>query len=257
MHEIHEKGRFIIEKARKVYPNFEKQFGICYENSAQAIIFGSYAFGCENSRSDIDILFVGGERRRLDKWLDFIWLRPEQVRSKNWLGSELATHLAKYGIWLKGEDNWKYDVFFSQAAITRKKEKIFSRLIHILIKKERLSSASKRELLIKVLINCHRLILLRRQIHIPPTAISAHIINESSCNLLTEMIQDDWLGPTFGTIMHELFPQCSLDKLYHDLKGQILNKYELNNPVAHLGHVTKACDRRAGHANDLISKGTC
>lgn len=225
------RGKIILEKAEKIFPSFKMEFDNCYNKSEQVIIFGSFASECENERSDIDILFIGGQKRRLSRWLDFIWLRPEKLYSWSWLGSELASHISKYGVWVKGDDSWKERVFFSKAAITRKKEKILFRLVHILVKKESLSLESKKDLFIKVIMNCHRLKLLNNHIAIPPTAISARAIVQEPLNLLSEMLEDKMLGPTFGTILKDIFPQMSIDELYSELKRELFLRYELGKRI--------------------------
>ncbi len=219
----------ILNKASRILPGFRAAFDSCLDKSEQAIIFGSFACECENDKSDIDILFVGGQKRRLSRHLDFIWLRPEKLCSGTWLGSELATHISRYGVWAKGDESWKDRVFFSKAAITRKKERIFARLIHLLIKKEKLSLESKRDLFLKVLVNCNRLILLSSQIAIPPTAVSAKMIIQDPCNLLVQVQVDQMLGPTFGVIMREIFPELSTDELYSQLKRELSRRYRLND----------------------------
>jgi hypothetical protein len=219
------RGELIIKKAENLFPDFHNEFWASYDNSSQVIVFGSFACQCENENSDIDILFIGDKKRRINKNLDFIWLRPEKIKSRTWLGSELASHIGKYGVWLKGDDSWRHSVFFSRLAATKKKEKIFYRCIHILLKREILSYKSKKELFIKILINCERLKLLNNHIAIPPTYISVQNILRESRNMLSIMFLPEFLGPVFKVMLEEVFPLVSIDRLHDDLRLDLTAKY--------------------------------
>jgi len=215
----------IIEKAERIFKNFHDEYYACYEKSSQVVIFGSFAYGCENNKSDIDILFVGDGKKKGYKGLDFIWFKPQRISSNSWLGSELATHIAAYGIWAKGDNHWKDLVFFSKAAIKRKKERIYDRLLHILLKKDDLSLQSKYELTQKVLLNCHRLKMLYDKEPIPPTAISVQLISQERSNLLTEMFSDKYLGPVADLIFKEIFPDIDINSVYDHLRNSLYNQY--------------------------------
>jgi predicted nucleotidyltransferase len=221
------KIEYILEKAGRMFKDFNKDFVECYEKSSQVVIFGSFVYGCENSRSDIDILFVGEGRRKARKGLDFIWLKPQRIYSRSWLGSELATHISAYGLWAKGDNEWKDLVFFSKAAITRKKEKIYNRLLHIFLKKDNLSLQSKYELTQQVLLNCHRLKMLYNDVPIPPTAISAQLIMREHDNLLTEMFSDKFLGRVAEIFLKEIFPDTDINMLYEHLKSRLYSQYPI------------------------------
>ncbi len=76
--------RNILNKASYLYSNFRDEYQRCYDRSSQVIIFGSYAYGCETNDSDIDIFFVGHEKRKVYRGLDFIWLHPRKLNSKTY-----------------------------------------------------------------------------------------------------------------------------------------------------------------------------
>ena len=94
----------------------------------QIILFGSRASGVEDDDSDWDLLLVGpGHTVRLGL-VDLVLISGEKLESKKWLGSELAGHVAAYGVWIKGDSSWKTNVYPSQVALERKRLKIQARL---------------------------------------------------------------------------------------------------------------------------------
>lgn len=72
----------------------------------QIIHFGSTAAGLGKKDSDIDLLCVGVGKRTKSRTLDIKWVSEEKLLSDKWLCSELATHIAAFGVWLYGRDNW-------------------------------------------------------------------------------------------------------------------------------------------------------
>ena len=91
------------------------------ESASQVVLFGSHAVGLSRENSDWDLLCVGHGHTRRSKRLDLVWVTPEHLRSDTWLGSELATHIASYGRWLLGEDNWSDRTYISDESILRKR----------------------------------------------------------------------------------------------------------------------------------------
>ena len=72
----------------------------------QIVVYGSHATGATRGTSDLDLLCVGKGRRYKSKYLHIIWIPESKLESRRWRGSELATHLAAYGKWIKGENTW-------------------------------------------------------------------------------------------------------------------------------------------------------
>src|ERR1041384_8014610 len=72
----------------------------------QVIVFGSHGAGSSSGDSDLDVLCVGKGRGHKSKSLHIIWVDPKLLKQSKWLGSELATHLGAYGVWLKGNRSW-------------------------------------------------------------------------------------------------------------------------------------------------------
>src|SRR4051794_30124224 len=72
------------------------------QTAEQIIIFGSYACGSQDEKSDLDVLIVGPRAVRIkSRKIDLVGLDFEEFQSGRWIRSELAHHVARYGIWLK------------------------------------------------------------------------------------------------------------------------------------------------------------
>jgi predicted nucleotidyltransferase len=98
------------------------------QSCQQLVLFGSRAAGASRHGSDFDLLCVGSGSSRLSRTLDLVFVTPKEVREEQWLGCELAGHVARYGIWLVGEPDWVHRVQSSQRAIDKKSSKILLRL---------------------------------------------------------------------------------------------------------------------------------
>lgn len=97
-------------------------------SAKQIIVFGSYALSANTSKSDLDVLCIGSGERYKSRMLHIVWISEKRTRSKQWLGSELATHVAAYGVWIKGKNDWAYQTKPGRGTIQRKKINILSRL---------------------------------------------------------------------------------------------------------------------------------
>lgn len=94
----------------------------------QIVLFGSQADGRADPGSDWDLLCIGeGPRLRLPG-VDLVWLAPTAVDCSEWLGRELAVHVAAYGRWLKGDNTWSDRCHTSRAAVDNKSRRIARRL---------------------------------------------------------------------------------------------------------------------------------
>jgi hypothetical protein len=148
--------------------------GMTYEDvvdaSTEAVIFGSRAVGMHRPNSDLDVLLVDAKTDRLRvAGVDCVILRSEELTSSLWLGSELASHIAEYGKWIKGFGFWRHQVRISDRAAMRKQARLvgllmrgpkwWSKLHPVFHTKYRLTI--RREL--------QRLDLLRRKTPVPPT----------------------------------------------------------------------------------------
>lgn len=136
----------------------------------QIILFGSRASGVERKDSDFDLLCVGTGRQVKRRDLDVVWVEPTRLRSREWLGSELAGHVARYGLWLKGEPDWVGSVWRSREALESKRERIQYRLEALEECVERLAPSYQRKYLVLIRRDLQRYECLHEGVVIPPTA---------------------------------------------------------------------------------------
>ena len=94
----------------------------------QIIIFGSHALDTKKRDSDLDVLCVGDGWPFKSAALHIIWVSEKRILSRVWRKSELATHVAAYGKWIKGYNNWAHWKKPGRVAIARKKQNILARL---------------------------------------------------------------------------------------------------------------------------------
>jgi len=146
--------------------------GLCWEAIWEAadevFVFGSTACGLSNATSDVDVLCVGRGKRRQSSRLELIWIPAERVLTDRWLGSDLANHVARFGICLKGTPAWTSRVFVSPASRALKESQIraaVKALRHYFCQLS-IPYRSKRLLLLRR--NIQRLLILRQGGAIPP-----------------------------------------------------------------------------------------
>src|SRR5205085_10674958 len=89
-------------------------------STEQDVLFVYRATSAYGKNSDIDILCIGNDGRLRTQRLDVFCIPRSFTTSREWLGSELAHHVANYCQWMKGEPNWIFRSFISKAAINRK-----------------------------------------------------------------------------------------------------------------------------------------
>lgn len=218
-------ARNIIDKAVIKFPEFKEAFYNARKRSEATVIFGSYACGCENEHSDIDILFVGDGHRKSSTIFDFTWVRPDRLYSRNWLGSELANHIARYGVWVEGDNGWIDKVYVSDISITKKKEKIYNRLIQLFLKKDRLSFDQKVDLLQKVIVNCHRLGNMVSKEPNPPTYNIVKKIKSGDLYLLDSLFSENMLGDVGGAMFKGIFQNRDIDDVLDKVNCILINRY--------------------------------
>ena len=148
--------------------------GMTYENvvdaSTEVVIFGSRAVGMHRSDSDLDVLLVGTNMGRLRvAGIDFVLLRPEELASSLWQGSELASHIASYGKWVKGCGFWCDQVRISDRAAMRKQARVIGLLMRAPKWWSRLHPVFHTKYKLTIRRELQRLDLLRKKTPVPPT----------------------------------------------------------------------------------------
>jgi hypothetical protein len=98
------------------------------KHAQQIVIFGSFAVSAPRLESDLDILCIGRGQRYKSPDLHLIWIPKEKTRSPQLLTSELGTHVAAYGKWIKGENTWAFQKRPSSRTVARKRRNILLRL---------------------------------------------------------------------------------------------------------------------------------
>ena len=137
----------------------------------QVILFGSCAAGCERRGSDVDLLCVG-EGDRLDTGrLHLLWVEPSSLSDPAWLRSEIGGHIARYGIWLKGESSLGPPQPASKATLDKKRTRIADRARVLIEKWQMLSSAFRDEQLRQLRLDIQRLVLLRNGKAVDPNPL--------------------------------------------------------------------------------------
>jgi Nucleotidyltransferase domain len=167
---------------------FDKLVSEAYE----VAIFGSRAAGVHRPDSDTDLLIVTPHKRRIFAvGLDCVLLSPEEVGNSFWLGSELASHIARYGNWIKGVGRWRSNVQISDRAIVRKQKRISS-LLNVVDRWSQLHPIFHMKYRTMLRREVQRLMLLSTYETIPPTAV---LDAEWQANLYsTDSLQQFLLG---------------------------------------------------------------
>ena len=147
--------------------------GISYRKlraaSEEVVLFGSRATGMARTHSDWDLLCVGNGLSRMTPTLDLIRLSPKELNSSRWLGSELAVHIAHYGVWLKGKPAWKNIVGVSDQAIDKKVVSILARVAELKRHWTHFSRPYRVDYITRIRRDLQRFDLLLKRLPIPPT----------------------------------------------------------------------------------------
>jgi hypothetical protein len=98
------------------------------ETSSQVVLFGSRGAGFNRSDSDWDVLAVGAGRSRHTRAVDLVWVSERDVATADFLTSELAAHVARWGRWVHGTPDWTGEVRCGEFARARKARRLDSRL---------------------------------------------------------------------------------------------------------------------------------
>lgn len=91
-------------------------------------LFGSRAAGCEREGSDWDLLCVGDGASVMRPGLDLLWVPRARTGEERWRGTELASHVANWGICLHGEGGWLCGARPAHAAVELKRKVLQGRV---------------------------------------------------------------------------------------------------------------------------------
>ncbi|MFL6303336.1 MAG: nucleotidyltransferase domain-containing protein [Candidatus Sulfotelmatobacter sp.] len=142
-----------------------------FSSANQIIVFGSFAAKLSSPLSDLDVVCIGEGTRFKNRFLDLCWVSEEDVCKDEWLGSELAGHVAKYGVWLSGRNDWRDATFTGDAAIERKRRRILSLSRTVSRLWEQLHPIFRTQYNVTIRRELQRLQMLESNISIPPTRL--------------------------------------------------------------------------------------
>jgi hypothetical protein len=137
--------------------------------SVEIIVFGSTAAGVDSAASDLDVLCVSEAASSKSARLDLLVKHPEEIASMRWRRSELAGHVASYGVWLKGTALWLPDV--GDEAIVAKRRRILRLVASASRHWHDLSPVFQRRHLTTIRRELQRFSVLSAGLSVPPTPL--------------------------------------------------------------------------------------
>jgi predicted nucleotidyltransferase len=154
-----------IDKAHMSWSDFS-------EPAFEIVVFGSRAAGMNRRLSDLDVLVVGAGAKRVKRFgLDLICISVADLTSSSWLNSELAGHISKYGVWLKGGGDWTTKVRIGKAAERQKQRRLVSLVRSVKHSWSKLHPSFQLKYRVSIRRELQRLLLLQNAIPIPPTSM--------------------------------------------------------------------------------------
>jgi len=143
-----------------------------FSSAVEVVIFGSRAAGVNSDTSDLDVLcFTQYKRRMKTSQLDCICYPHEEMGSPYWLGCELASHIAHYGVWIMGSGAWCNSVHIGDAAITRKQRKVLSLVVNAYSRWRQFHPLFRVKYVTSIRRELQRLCLLQAAVPVPPTPV--------------------------------------------------------------------------------------
>jgi predicted nucleotidyltransferase len=142
----------------------------CLEESTEIVVFGSRSVGLERADSDIDVLCIGNFNFKLKTaQLDLNAIRAREVGETHWLNSELASHIAHYGTWIRGVPEWIDRVEIGQSVVQAKRRRLAAFMRALPDRWRGLEEGFRQKYATKLRRETQRLLLLERGTPIPPT----------------------------------------------------------------------------------------
>jgi predicted nucleotidyltransferase len=157
------------QKARSAAESDGLAWGTLVKSAKQMIVFGSQACGLQLPDSDFDLLCIGKGKPVKSKRIHVIWVGKKRFEDPKWLGSELATHISKYGIWIKGRKPWSEELKPDDNAAERKRQRITARADALLAEWKNLLPIFRRKQIVRLRRDLQRLEHLKRKEPMMPT----------------------------------------------------------------------------------------
>ena len=140
-------------------------------SAEQIVLFGSRGAQVSRVDSDWDILVIGDGCSRHTPMIDLVWVSPREVATEAWLASELAGHVARWGVWIHGAPHWTAAVTCGAAAADRKARRLASRVAALERAWDLLPTAYRREQQVMVRRDLQRHATLARAEAVPPSSM--------------------------------------------------------------------------------------
>lgn len=140
--------------------------------ATEIVVFGSRAAGVNQPSSDLDVLCFAQKKRKIkSRELDCLCLLEQSTLGLDWLGSELASHISEYGVWIVGRGEWRTSVRISGEAIAQKTRRVAALVGNVKLGWSKLHPEFHLKYKRMIRRELQRLELLRRHTAIPPTPI--------------------------------------------------------------------------------------
>lgn len=140
-------------------------------SASEVILFGSRAAGLDRQTSDWDVLCIGAGKPRATQHIDLLWLSHSERNRPEWLSSELAGHVAKWGQWLHGSPDWIEYVRPGNHAVAQKSRRITARAAALARTWHALTPAHQHKHLSLLRRDLQRHLLLQRRAPVPPSVL--------------------------------------------------------------------------------------
>jgi nucleotidyltransferase-like protein len=146
-------------------------WAVLARRAQEIVLFGSRSQGVAGPDSDWDLLCVGeGSTSRVGS-VHLVWVPSTEMFTRKWLGSELAGHIAAYGVWLVGTSHWQNQVFVSATALAHKQRIVKARLAALDRYQHDLAPARRAYYGLRIRRDVQRLMILRAGRPVPASPL--------------------------------------------------------------------------------------
>ena len=142
------------------------------EQSTHIAVFGSAACRLEQPESDLDVLCVGPKEFKFKSpRLEITSLTEGTPTYTAWRQGELAFHLSRYSVWLKGDPAWSDGILLGESAVSNKLRRLSAFLRFLPGAWKGLGPNFHKKYSVKLRRETQRLLLLEGRVPIPPTLV--------------------------------------------------------------------------------------